>query len=165
MRDSEAVMSKAPRFRTLVLPILVILAALLAGCSQRPSAEALENPAKEVSSAVRAASLAVDLRIADSTTAAAASTTADDMLGDVESATNEVHGLSAQTQEERVLRNDALAAFSSISRALLHARDALSSSSGGPNDGQGQAQLSSVQGELRVATEQLDSLMTKAGIQ
>ncbi|MDI2034714.1 hypothetical protein [Paenarthrobacter nitroguajacolicus] len=158
-------MSKFPRSRTVVLTFLVILSALLTGCSQRPSAEALESPAKEVSSAVRAASLAVDLRISDSTTAAAASTTADDMLGDVESATDHVHRLSAQTQEERVLRNDALAAFSSISRALLHARDALTSSSGGPNDGQGQTQLTTVQGELRVATEQLDSLMTKAGIQ
>jgi len=158
-------MSKYPRFRNVALTLLVVVAGVLAGCSQQPSADALKGPAEEVSSAVRAASLAVDLRISDSTTAAAASTAADDMLGDVESATKEVHGLSAQTQEERTLRNDVLAAFSSVSRALLHARDALSSSSNGPNDGQGKAQLSTVQGELRAATEQLDSLMTKAGIQ
>ncbi|MGJ0385364.1 hypothetical protein [Paenarthrobacter nicotinovorans] len=158
-------MSKSPRLRTVLLTLLVAAAGVLAGCSQQPSADALKGPADEVSSAVRAASLAVDLRISDSTTAAAAATAADDMLGDVESATDEVHGLTAQTQEERVLRNDVLAAFSSISRALLHARDALSSSSNGPDDGQGKARLSTVQGELRVATEQLDSLMTKAGIQ
>jgi len=155
----------SPPVRTAVLTFLVILSVMLAGCSQRPSAEALKSPAKEVSSAVRAASLAVDLRIADSATAAASSTTADDMLGDVEAATNQVHGLSAQTEEERTLRTDVLAAFSSVSRAVLHARDALSSSSGSSGDGQGQSQLSAVQGELRAATEQLDNLMTKAGIQ
>ncbi|MFC8040694.1 hypothetical protein ACFUOZ_15185 [Paenarthrobacter sp. NPDC057355] len=158
-------MSNARQFHGVVLTLLLVLAALLAGCSQRPSADALEGPAKEVSSAVRAASLAVDLRIADSTTAAAASTTADDMLGDVESATDHVHRLSAQTQEEGMLRNDVLGAFSSVSRALLHARDALSPTSGVSDDAQGRAELSTVQAELRVATDQLDNLMTKAGIQ
>ncbi|MFF2841359.1 hypothetical protein [Paenarthrobacter sp. NPDC057981] len=158
-------MRNTPQFRTVALTFLLIVAALLAGCSQRPAADSLEGPAKEVASAVRAASLALDLRIADSTTAAAASTTADDMLGDVESATDHVHRLSAQTQEESMLRNDVLAAFSSVSRALLHARDALSPTSGVSDDAQGRAELSTVQGELRVATDQLDNLMTKAGIQ
>jgi hypothetical protein len=159
-------MSKSARNLAAVLTFLAVIAVLLSGCSPRPSADTLEGPAEEVSSAVRAASLAVDLRMADRTTAAAASTAADDMLGEVESATDKIHGFDAPTQEERTLRNDMLASFSAISRALLHARDVLASSSGEPAaSSDGRVRLSTVQAELRTATEQLDSLMTKAGIQ
>ncbi|MGF6834139.1 hypothetical protein QF015_002321 [Paenarthrobacter sp. TE4293] len=156
-------MSRSAGCLAVLLASLAVIAGLLTGCSPTSSADTLEGPAKDVSSAVRAASLAVDLRMADSTTAAAASTAADDMLGEVDSAAKEVHGFAAPTQEERALRNDMLASFSTISRALLHARDALTAPSADPGDGQ--ARLATVQAELRTATEQLDSLMTKAGIQ
>ncbi|MBT2586651.1 hypothetical protein [Arthrobacter sp. ISL-95] len=159
-------MSKSSRSLAVVLALLAVIAGLVSGCSPRPSADTLEGPAKEVSSAVRAASLAVDLRMTDSTTASAASTAADDMLGEVEAATDKIHGFDAPTQEERTLRNDVLASFSAISRALLHARDVLTASSGEPAaSSDGQARLATVQAELRTATDQLDSLMTKAGIQ
>jgi len=159
-------MSKSARSLAVFLTFLAAIAGLVSGCSPHPSAGTLEGPAKEVSSAVRAASLAVDLRMADSTTAAAASTAADDMLGEVESATDKIHGFDAPTQEERTLRSDMLASFSAISRVLLHARDVLTASAGEPvASSDGQARLSSVKEELRTATDQLDSLMTKAGIQ
>ena len=153
---------------------LAVLAGALAACSPRPSAETLEKPAKDVFAAVQAATLAVDLRIKDSTTAAAGSTAADDMLGEVESATDEVEGFTAPTEKEKSLRDDMLATFATISRALLHARDALTAPGNAPGkaeqqehgqSGAGADGLPEVLGELRSATDQLKALMTKAGIQ
>ena len=112
----------------------------------------------------------MDLRIKDSTTAAAGSTAADDMLGEVGSATDEVEGFTAPTEKEKSLRDDMLATFATISRALLHARDALTAPGNAEQQEQGQPGsgadgLQEVLGELRSATDQLKALMTKAGIQ
>lgn len=156
------------RHLTAILLALAAIVGALSACSPRPSADALEGPAKDVSSAVRTATLAVDLRIKDNTTAAAGSTAADDMLREVESATDEVEGYAAPTEQERALREDVLAAFSGISRALLHSRDALTAPKSGPEQGQtgsGEAELSTALSELRSATDQLDALMRRAGIQ
>jgi len=159
-------MSKTARRVAVVLAFLAVIAGLVSGCAPQPSADTLKGPAKEVASAVRAGSLAVELRMADSTTAAAASTAADDMLGQVESATDKLHGFSAPTPEERTVRSNMLASFSAVSRALLHARDALNASSGAPlASADIRDMLSTVQSELRAATDQLDNLMTRAGIQ
>ncbi|MDR6435056.1 hypothetical protein J2790_000177 [Paenarthrobacter nicotinovorans] len=156
-------MSRSARCLVVLLASLAVMTGVLTGCSSASAADALQRPAKDVSSAVRAASLAVDLRMEDSTTAAASSTAVDDMLGEVESATHEVHGVKAPLEDERAVRNDLLASFSTISRALVHARDVLGAPAAGP--GEGQYQLSAVRDELRVATGQLDRLMAKAGIQ
>jgi hypothetical protein len=140
----------------------------MTACSPHPSPDTLEGPAKEVFSAVQAATLAVDLRIKNSTTAAAGATAADDMLGEVESATDEVEGFTAPTQEEKLLRDDMLASFAAISRAILHARDALTAPDNGTEQGQagsGEHGLPNVLRELRSATDQLEALITKAGIQ
>jgi len=166
--DSAAIVSQYGRRLATILLALAVLAGALTACSQRPSPEALKGPAKDVFSAVQAATLAVDLRIKNSTTAAAGSTAADDMVGEVESATDEVEGFTAPTEEEKSLRDDMLTSFATISRAMLHARDALTAPSGGPEQGQpgsGAHGLPEVLGELRNATDQLKALMTKAGIQ
>ncbi|WP_224088964.1 hypothetical protein [Arthrobacter sp. StoSoilB13] len=166
-------MSRYGKRLTTILLALAVLAGALTACSQRPSPEALKGPAKDVFSAVQATTLAVEIRIKNSTTAAAGSTAADDMLGEVESATDEVEGFSAPTEEEKSLRDDMLASFATVSRALLHARDALTAPAGspqpsGPEQGQsgsGENGLPQVLAELRSATDQLKALMTKAGIQ
>ncbi|BCW37700.1 hypothetical protein StoSoilA2_37560 [Arthrobacter sp. StoSoilA2] len=178
MPGSAAIVSRYGKRLTTILLALAVLAGALTACSQRPSPEALKGPAKDVFSAVQATTLAVEIRIKNSTTAAAGSTAADDMLGEVESATDEVEGFTAPTEEEKSLRDDMLASFATVSRALLHARDALTAPAGspqpsgpqpsGPEQGQsgsGENGLPQVLAELRSATDQLKALMTKAGIQ
>lgn len=113
---------------------------------------------------MQATILAVELRNTDRTTAAAGTTVADDMLGEVESAIDEVEGLAVATDDDQILRDDMVATFSTVSRSILHARDALTAPRGEPDLSQPR-QLPVVLGELKEATEQLDALMTKAGIQ
>ncbi|MFK0002360.1 hypothetical protein [Paenarthrobacter sp. NPDC090522] len=152
----------------MVLLALATLAGALSSCAQSPTSQALEGPLKEAVSAVRTTALAVDLRIKEHTTAAAGSTAADDMVKQLESATDEVGALSGATSDERKLREDVLATFSTASRAMLHARDALTAPQGGPEDGQsgsGESKLAPVLDELHSASRQLDALMAKAGIQ
>jgi len=161
-------MTRIGKFLAAILTALIFLGGMLSGCAQSPSTDALKGPAKEAASAVRTASLAVDLRLQERATAAAGTTTADDMLKGMQSATDELESFGAKTQEEQSLRGSMLACFSTISRSLLHARDALAAPSSAPDGGKdlaGSVQLPAVQGELRTATEQLDALMTKAGIQ
>lgn len=146
------------------LAALAILVAVLSGCSPSPTAETLEGPAKSVAAALRATTLAVDLRSSDRTTAAAGTTVADDMLREVQTAIDEVESFTAATEAEQTLRDDTVAAFSTISRTILHARDALTAPTGESDDGQ-IGQLPTVLDELRSATDQLDALMTRAGIQ
>ncbi|WP_284987680.1 hypothetical protein [Arthrobacter sp. fls2-241-R2A-172] len=161
-------MTRSWKLLAATLAALVFVGGLLSGCAQSPSAGSLKGPAKEAASAVRAASLAVDLRLQERATAAAATTTADDMLKGMQSATDQLEHFGAKTQDEQSLRDRMLACFSAISRSLLHARDALAAPTSTPDGGTdlaGSVQLPAVQGELRTATEQLDALMTKAGIQ
>ncbi|WOH18037.1 hypothetical protein IRJ34_17035 [Paenarthrobacter sp. GOM3] len=161
-------MTRRGKLLAATLAALVFLGGLLSGCGQSPSTDSLKGPAKEAASAVRTASLAVDLRLQERATAAAGTTTADDMLKGMQSATDELESFGAKTQEEQSLRDSMLTCFSTISRSLLHARDALAAPNSAPDGGKnlaGSVQLPAVQGELRTATEQLDALMTKAGIQ
>jgi hypothetical protein len=89
---------------------------------------------------------------------------ADDMLREVASAIDDVQRFTAATEDEQSLRDVTVATFSTISRTILHARDALEAPiTESENDRTGQ--LPAVLGELRSATEQLDALMTRAGIQ
>ncbi|MFJ5956842.1 hypothetical protein ACIQC5_12900 [Paenarthrobacter sp. NPDC092416] len=162
MRDSAAIVIRSGRALAATLVMLAVLAGALAACSPRPAADALEGPAKSVSAAVRATTLAVDLRSSDRTTAAAGTTVADDMLGEVESAIDEVESI-ALIQEERGLRDDMLAAFSVVARSILHARDAMTVPSGESGIKQ-PGQLPEILGELRRADDQLHTLMAKAGI-
>jgi hypothetical protein len=123
---------------------------------------------KDAAAAVRTTAVAVELRLKDHTTAAAGSTAADDMLKQVDSATREVQQSSAGNGDDQDLREDALAAFATISRALVHARDALAAPQGGPEAGRTGSEPSNlmpVLDELHRASDQLDALMTKAGIQ
>lgn len=146
------------------LVLLAFLTVALSACTPEPSADALKGPAKSVSAAVQATILAVDLRNTDRTTAAAGTTVADDMLGEVESAIDEVEGLAVATDDDQILRDDMVATFSTVSRSILHARDAFTAPRG-ESDLSQPRQLPVVLGELKAATEQLDALMTRAGIQ
>lgn len=149
-----------------MLLALATLVGALSSCSQGPSDKSLEGPLKDAASAVRTTIMAVDLRMKEHTTAAAGSTAADDMLKQLDSAANNVKSLSAPTQDEQKLRDDVLATFTTVSRAMIHARDALAAPQGGPEAGQtGSSNLAPVLDELHDASNQLDALMTKAGIQ
>ncbi|MFJ4210446.1 hypothetical protein ACIPY2_18485 [Paenarthrobacter sp. NPDC089675] len=106
------------------------------------------------------------MRMKEHTTAAAGSTAADDMLKQLDSAAKDVKSIGAPTQDEQKLRDDVLATFTTVSRAMVHARDALAAPQGGPEAGQSESSnLAPVLDELHNASNQLDALMTKAGIQ
>lgn len=140
--------------------VLVVLSCAATGCAAGPTPESLKGPAKQVSSAVRATAIAVDLRSDGRTTAAVGSTVADDMLSEVESAVGEVEALNPGNDQEQSLRDDMLASFTAVSGAILHARDILSSPRDGPSPS---ASLSGVRSELSRAREQLDGLLRKTG--
>lgn len=161
-------MSRFRRHFALMILALATLAGALSACAQSPTSEALEGPLKDAASAVRTTSLAVDLRIKEHTTAAAGTTTADEMVKQLESAMDQVKAFAGSTPDEQRLRDDAVGTLSTVSRAMLHARDALTAPTGGPEEGQsgsGQNSLVPVLDELHNASNQLDELMTKAGIQ
>lgn len=149
-----------------MLLALATLVGALSACSQDASGQAFEGPLKDAASAVRTTALAVDMRMKEHTTAAAGSTAADDMLKQLDSAAKDVKSLGAPTQDEQKLRDDVLATFTTVSRAMVHARDALAAPQGGPEAGQSESSnLAPVLDELHNASNQLDALMTKAGIQ
>ncbi|MFE4197070.1 hypothetical protein ACFRJ9_14485 [Paenarthrobacter sp. NPDC056912] len=157
-------MNRPPGRVTGAVLAVTFLAGVLSGCSTSPTAESLEGPAKSVSAALRATTLAVDLRSRERTTAAAGTTVADDMLREVQSAIDDVEGLTVATEDEQSLRDSTVATFTTVSRTILHARDALTAPTGESGNGQ-TGQLPGVLDELRGATDQLDALMTRAGIQ
>jgi hypothetical protein len=163
-RRGKGMRIQSKRWAIGALAALTILIASLSGCSPAPSSESLKGPVESVSAALRATTLAVDLRSSERTTAAAGTTVADDMLREVASAIDDVQRFTAATEDEQSLRDVTVATFSTISRTILHARDALEAPiTESENDRTGQ--LPAVLGELRSATEQLDALMTRAGIQ
>ncbi|ERI36583.2 hypothetical protein A5N17_12300 [Arthrobacter sp. D2] len=168
MRGAAAVVSCLWKHAFKVLLTFALLVGVVSSCSESPSTQALEGPMKDASAAARTTAMAVELRLKGHTTAAAGSTAADDMLKQVDSATKDVQGTSASNGDDQDLRDDVLAAFATISRALIHARDALAAPQGGPEEGRigsDPSHLMPVLDELHRASDQLDALMTKAGIQ
>lgn len=168
MRGAATLVSSFWKRALRVLLTFALLVGVLSACSEGPSTQALEGPMKDASAAVRTTAMAVELRLKDHTTAAAGSTAADDMLKQVDSATKEVQGSSAANEDDQNLRDGVLSAFATISRALIHARDALAAPQGGPEVGRigsEPSKLMPVLDELHRASDQLDALMTKAGIQ
>ncbi|MFE4541614.1 hypothetical protein [Arthrobacter sp. NPDC056727] len=142
--------------RSALVP-LACLAALLASCSAGGTVtDAVSTAAKDSSSAISTARLAVGLDSGGKLTKAATSTTLDDALKEVQTSRNTVMQLSPTSSEDRQMREEALKVLDSSAAGLTTARDAVSSDDGGPS-------LSEGDKALAAAEEALTGLQEKAG--
>jgi hypothetical protein len=139
------------------LVALACLTALLTSCSAGGGVtNAVSTAAKDSSSAISTARLAVGLNSGGKLTKAATSTTLDDSLKEVQTSRDTVLRLSPTSAEDRQMREDALKVLETSAAGLTTARDALSSNDGGPS-------LSAGDKALAAAEEALAGLQQKAG--
>ena len=140
-------------------PALVFLGCLaaLTSCSAGSTVtDTVSTAAKDSSSAISTARLAVGLNSGGKLTKAATSTTLDDSLQEVQTSRDTVMRLSPTSAEDRQMREDALKVLETSAAGLTTARDALSSNDGGPS-------LSAGDKALAAAEEALAGLQQKAG--
>ena len=146
----------ARRARPALVP-LACLTALLTSCSAGGTVtDTVSTAAKDSSSAISTARLAVGLGSGGKLTKAATSTALDDALKEVQTSRNTVLQLSPTSSEDRQMREEALKVLDSSAAGLTTARDAVSSDDGGPA-------LSEGDKALAAAEEALAALQEKAG--
>ena len=139
------------------LVLFACLTALLTSCSAGGAVtDTVSTAAKDSSSAISTARLAVGLDSGGKLTKAAASTALDDALKEVQTSRDTVLRLSPTSSEDRQMREDALKVLDSSAAGLTTARDAVSSDDGGPS-------LSEGDKALAAAEQALASLKEKAG--
>lgn len=116
--------------RRLLASGLAALAVILAGCSSGVS-ESVSTAAKDSSSAVATARLALKQDMDGKLTRAATATTLDDALKELETSRSSVLKLHVTTQEDREAQQRALDVLDRCAAGFFTARAALSADDGG----------------------------------
>jgi hypothetical protein len=139
------------------LPVaLAVCAALLAGCSggiRDSTAQAVEEGASSMATAV----LAVQLDTSGRLTSAATSTALDDALKELGTTRTTVLGLPATVQQDRAVRDETLAVLDDCVSAVSVATEAVSSEDGRPSMAEAGAVLESAAARLSGLESRLGS--------
>jgi hypothetical protein len=159
MGSSRRRPGRTPGSRRSLAPAAVALgcAVLLAGCSGGGLQDAVVQAVEQAASSVATARLAAELEDAGRLTPAAASTSLDDALKELGTARTNVLELSATVQDEREVRDEALAVMDECVAAVAATADAVSSHDGRPPLDEGRAALQSAAQQLADLERELGS--------
>jgi hypothetical protein len=142
--------------RTLPVVLAAACVALLAGCSggiRDSTAQAVEEGSSSMATAV----LAVDLDASGLLMSAATSTALDDALEELGTTRTTVLGLPATVQQDRAVRDEALAVLDDCVSAVSVATQVLSSEDGRPSMAEAGALLDSAAARLSSLESRLGS--------
>lgn len=142
--------------RTAFLALCFAGAAFLTGCGG--VTDTVSTAVEDSASAIATARLALGQESAGKLTTAAAATALDDSLRELQASRDSVVRLAPNTQEDRQVRQEALAVLDGCTAGLNTARDAVAGNDGAPSAEDGQQALDEAAGRL-------SELKTKVGAQ